>query len=279
MKLTALRKFCRTALALLGAALVAVPVAAFPPALPHTFYGMVRDEQGNAIPAGAKITLETANGTKVYGVVSVVFEAGVNYRLTIPLDAGLGSASYKPTALNPAVAFKIKITIGDVTYLPIEMTHDFKLMGQPGKSTLLNLSLGEDSNGDGIPDAWQRRIDNDLSRTSPTGDYDNDGLSNWDEYLAGTYAYDSASGFTLDIARFIDDAPVVKFTAIHGRTYTVLGTADLENPVWSTVNFRLGASDANVFQAYAAYGVSIVEVIVVPAPEQPAPKFFKLMLQ
>jgi hypothetical protein len=259
----------------------ALPVLAYPPALPHTFYGMVRDELGNPLPPGALITLEAASGVKVYGVVSGLLEPGVNYRLQAPLDAGLISSAYKPTALNPAAPFKIKIKIGSVTYLPIEMSHDFAHMGEPGKTTRLNLTLGEDSNNDGLPDAWQRRINPNISQVAPGDDADHDGLTNMQEYLAGTYAYDSTSGFSLGIVGFSNNAPILAFTAITGRTYTILGSSDLNSEAWAPVQFRMTTQSANAapLDLYLAPEVSILRVEVITQSGQTVPTFFKLMLK
>lgn len=264
---------------LFGLGLGSIRVSAYPPALPHTFYGMIRDELGNPLTEGASIILESASGVKVFGVVSGLLEPGVNYRLSVPLDAGLTSAAYRPTALNPRAPFKIRVKIGAATFLPIEMSHDFAQMGEPGKRTLLNLTLGEDRNGDGLPDAWQRRINADLSKVSPGGDSDGDGMSNLDEYLAGTYAYDSKSGFILTIVRSENDVPVLEFTAINGRGYALHGSSDLEN--WSPVQFRLTSAEANSnpIWTYAASDIRQVQVKVVAPAEQAMPRFFKLILE
>jgi hypothetical protein len=263
----------------LGLALESFRVVAFPPALPHTLYGMVRDELGNPLNEGASIILESASGVKVFGVVSGLLEPGVNYRLGVPLDAGLTGEAYRPTALNPRAPFKIRVKIGSRTYLPIEMSRNFSQLGEPGKRTLLNLTLGEDSNGDGLPDAWQRRINADLGKVTPDGDADKDGMSNLDEYLAGTYAYDPESGFLLTILRSENDVPVLEFTAISGRTYTLQGSPDLQD--WKPVQFRLvtGSGESPTLTAYSAADIRNVQVSVVTPPEQPAPRFFKLMVE
>ncbi len=45
---------------------------------------------------------------------------------------------------------------------------------------------GADTDGDGIPDAWEFRYFGNLTTASATSDYDLDGLSDYGEYLAGT---------------------------------------------------------------------------------------------
>jgi hypothetical protein len=264
---------------MLGLGLGPVRTVAFPPALPHQIYGMIRDELGNPLTAGASIILESTSGVKVFGVVSGLLEPGVNYRLSVPLDAGLNGDAYRPTALNPRAPFKIRVKIGSRTYLPIEMSRDFAALGEPGKRTLLNLTLGEDSNGDGLPDAWQRRINADLGKVAPEGDADRDGMSNLDEYLAGTYAHDPESGFVLEIVRSEGDAPVLEFTAIQGRTYSLQVSADLGQ--WSPAQFRLvdAGGETQPLNSYAAADIRRVQVRVATPAGQPIPRFFKLMLE
>lgn len=264
---------------LIVACLASTTLFAYPPALPHTFYGMVRDELGNPLSPGATITLETTSGVKVYGVVSALFRPGVNYELRVPLDAGLTSDAYKPTALDPSVPFRIKVTIGSSVFLPIEMTHDFAVMGEPGQSTLLNLTLGVDNNGDGIPDAWQRRINSDINKVKPGDDADHDGLSNLQEYLAGTYANDSKSGFSLSIVRVENDAPILSFTAIIGRTYNLLGSTDFSS--WAPIQFQVLplTDDSPTLSAYTAADVRPVQVRAVIPNGGAVPLFFKLKLQ
>jgi hypothetical protein len=191
----------------------------------------------------------------------------------------LTSETYNPTALNPRAPFKIRVKIGSVPYLPIEMSRNFVQIGQPGKRTLLNLTLGEDSNGDGLPDAWQRRINSDLSKVAPGDDADGDGMTNMEEYLAGTYAFDPESGFTLNIVRTQKDAPVLEFTSINGRIYTIQGSDDFAT--WKPVGFRLStaATDDPVLSSYTAGDIRRVQVQVVTPADQTVPKFFRLSLE
>ena len=52
-------------------------------------------------------------------------------------------------------SFRLKVKIGSVTYLPIEMKLS-KALGQAAQSTRLDLTLGEDSDNDGLPEAPER---------------------------------------------------------------------------------------------------------------------------
>ncbi|MEI6342101.1 MAG: hypothetical protein WCR07_09095 [Verrucomicrobiota bacterium] len=277
---------------LLSVGRMAPPLNAYPPALPHTIEGMVRDELGNPLVAGAIVSLEADSGVKVYATVSALLAPGVNYRMTIPLDAGLTSEAYRPTALNPAAPFKMRVRLGGRTFLPIEMTIGSKSLGEPGMMTRINLTLGEDRNGDGLPDAWQRRINSDINKVRPGDDADRDGLTNLEEYFAGTYALDPKSGFVLTAIRnpATDDAAdasggvseepaLLEFTVVSGRSYRIVGSPDLKE--WSPVSFRLqgDAGAATPVSSYAPSSVARIQVRVVPASDETVYRFFKLIVE
>lgn len=264
---------------LLGIVALERPVSAYPPAPFHLFYGMLRDEYGTPISLkGAQVILETSSGVQVRTTINPGVEAASNYRLEVPMDAGLMAAPYQPTALRPFVPFRIKVRIGNVTYLPIEMVGDYANLGQPGQRTRLNLTLGEDSDGDGLPDAWERLINPDLTKVKPGEDAGN-GLNYLQTYYAGTYVVDPKNGFALNILGFSNGTPLLEFLAVNGRTYTLLGSRDLKT--WKTVAFRVPAEGANPVAraSFQADAVKTVRMEVASPDAEPPPTYFRLMLQ
>jgi len=254
---------CLTLLALL------LPFAAraFPPAPHHTLYGSVRDEMGAPLQvANAIVVLETATGVQIKTAVVPNLAPGMNYRLPVPMDAGLTADNYRPTALRPSVSFRMKVLIGGVTYLPMEAKANYANLGKPAQSTRLDLTLGEDSDGDGLPDAWERALIDSLGGNltladiRPGDDSDGDGLTNLQEYLAGTYAFDPRDGFRLDIVGISNGGPVLEFMAIRGRTYTLHGSADLVT--WTPIDFRIadGTPTAPLMNAYSATDARILRL-------------------
>lgn len=254
---------------------------AFPPAPNHTFYGLVRDEMGDPIViTNAVVTLETVTGVQVKTTVTPNLSPGMNYRLSVPMDAGLTSDNYKPTALRPTVSFTIKVKIGTVTYLPLELHGSYANLGKPAQRTHMDLTLGEDSDGDGLPDAWERALIDmlggglTLADIKPGDDSDHDGLTNLQEYLAGTYAFDPEDGFRLTVAGQQNGHPMLEFLAIRGRTYTLLASTNLTK--WEMVPFRVEAEGASaaVRENYAATDVSLLRVeAMVPAKQGPVMAF------
>lgn len=270
--------------AVLAAMLTEQPVEGFPPAPHHVLYGLVRDEYGNPLTQpGAEVVLETSTGVQIRGLVVPGIKPGVNYELKVPIDSGITSDLYKPTALRPTVPFKLQVRVGKVSYLPIEMTGDFAQLGLPGKSTRLDLTLGEDTDGDGMPDAWERAIiaslggNLTLAAINPGDDSDGDGLSNINEYVAGTYAFDPQNGYNLEIKGFNAGRPILEFTAIRGRTYTVLASDDLKS--WSAVPFtvREGGVGAALRQNYLANDVRLLRIEA--GGESLASAYYRLVVQ
>jgi hypothetical protein len=265
---------------------VAGPPAAraFPPSPHHTLYGLVRDEQGEPLTGeDVVLVLETATGVQLRAPLRPGREPGVNYRLQVPMDAGLTPDNYRPTALRPRVSFQMKVLIHGVAWLPLETRGNYARLGRPAESTRLDLTLGEDSDGDGLPDAWERALiamldgHPGLADIRPGDDSDGDGMSNLSEYLAGTYAFDPGDGFELKLLASDGEAARLQFTALRGHTYTIEGSEDLRQ--WRPVEFRL--PDANPedppLSRYYAPDVRPLRVTVTPADR--TFRFFRLQVR
>ena len=260
-----------------GCGLLLMPVAlwAFPPAPHHLFYGKVRDEFGAPINVpGAEVVLASASGKQIRTQIIDGLEAGVSYRLAVAMDAGLTTDLYKATAMRPTMPFQIQVVIGGVTNLPIELKGQFATMGLPSRRTLMDLTLGVDSDGDGLPDAWERMINPDITQVNSGDDSDKDGLSNVQEYLAGTYAFDAEDGFTLAITGMTERGPTMKFLAISSRSYTLLSSEDLTT--WTPTQFRIPSdgTQATLKPSCRATDVRPIELEASIDPTKPTPKFF-----
>jgi hypothetical protein len=182
----------------------------------------------------------------------------------------------------------MKVTIGAVTYQPIELHGNYANLGKPAESTRMDLTLGEDSDGDGLPDTWEYLLiamlggNLTLNDISPEADSDGDGLSNLQEYIAGTYAFDRQDGVSLDIVGYRNGRPQLDFMAIRGRSYTILASSNLTPAAWSAVDFAMPAepSGSTPLTRYAASDVRVVRAeAIIPTNQTPRIKFFKLQVQ
>lgn len=264
-------------------ALGTAPTQAFPPAPHQTLFGVVRDEQGNplALPKSS-VVLEVPGSPAVTAAVRNTTGVDGNYQLTVPMDSGLTAARYKPSALFPAAAFTLKVRIGTVNYVPIEMTGVNGLVAEPGKTARVDLTLGVDSDGDGLPDAWERMLLAAMGRNGapkdvrPDADDDGDGISNLREYLAGTYAFDPADGFVLTAKGVDNGRSVLEFLALRGRTYTVEASPDMSG--WKPVGFVMSGDAANAAERtqYLADDVKPVQVRVAQGATAEDRRFFRV---
>jgi hypothetical protein len=273
----ALRSLCSNSCLVLAVFFLAsgTSLKAYPPAPHHTIYGTVRDELGNPLMVtNAEVVLETFTGVQLKTMVVPGPRPEANYRLQVPMDAGLTADTYKPTALKPTVAFRLRVRIGSITYWPIEVAANYSNLGKPAQSTRMDLTLGEDSDGDGLPDAWERALiailggDLTIHDILPDDDADGDGLSNLQEYLAGTYAFDPQDGFWLDIVDEANGNPVLEFLAIRGRTYALESSPNFQT--WSPAQFRVltDGPDAPRRDYYLAADVRFHRIEALPRDEQ-----------
>lgn len=257
-------------------------VSAFPPAPDHVIYGTVRDELGNPLRAsGANVVLTTSSGVEIKTRVYPTAGSIKNYVLNVPVDSGLTAAPYKPTAVQPTVPFRLIVRIGTTDYLPIEMIGDFKNLGEASEKSRIDLTLGEDTDRDGLPDAWERNLlkpGQTLADITAGDDTDGDGLSNRDEYYAGTYAFDSDHDFSLEIAGFDAGQPLLDFTAIPGRTYGVFGSDNLKS--WTPISFTIPAEGANS-EARTSYRATDVRLLRIraEATDQASFSYFKISVR
>lgn len=280
-----MKTFSKVAASLLGLLLCGGALA-FPPAPHHTLYGQVRNQWGDPINISpSDVYLETPAGTQLHTSVVNGLEPGVNYKLEVPMDSGTAADTnaYMPTALKPFFQFRLKVLIGQTIYLPIEMVGNFAQIGKPGEKTRLDLTLGVDADGDGLPDAWEQALidiyGGTLASIRPNDDTDGDGITNINEYLAGTYAFDPTDGFTLSILGVSNGHSQLEFLAIRGRTYTIQESPTMQQ--WTTVNFRFatGGTPGTLQNNYLATDVRLLRVEVPFSTGAGTNRFFRAIVQ
>jgi hypothetical protein len=273
-------------LALAAISLLPPAATAFPPAPHHLIYGTVRDEYGTPLMTDqAQVILATPNGVQLMTTTVPGLGFDINFELEVPMDAGLTADPYEPNALMAGAAFEMYVVIGQTTNLPIQMTGNLAKLGQPGQQTRIDLTLGVDANGDGIPDAWELAFlasigsNLGLANLSPGLRLTGDGLTLQQEFFTGTYPFDPQGPFSLAVVSLNNGSPLLQFTAMTGRYYTLLGSPDLQT--WSPLTFQVPAegTSAAVRSYFFAQGIQTLQIQAIPPATGPAMRFFKMMLQ
>ncbi len=279
----------RTPLLILLALAVApfvMPALAYPPAPYHLIYGIVRDEYGTPLMSSdAQIILQTPTGVQLTTTVVPGLGPDRNYALQVPMDAGLTPDPYVPAALTVSAPFKLYVVVNTTTNLPIEMSGNFSLLGLPAQQTRLDLTLGVDANGDGIPDAWEQAFLDALGSNLSLSDLNAnsvltpDGQSLFQQYLLGDSLFDPGASLKLTVVGLDGDSPLLQFSTMTGRSYTVLGSADLK--AWTPLSFRIPAEgdSGGVHSYYWAPDIRTLQVQPLQPASGPPMHFFKVMLQ
>ncbi len=269
-----------------GVVALAAATQAFPPAPHHVIFGMVRDQIGNPLTSTtAQVTMTVTSGTSLTDLVIPNMEPGANYRLQVPMDSGLTSDLYQASALLPAVPFKLSVKVGSVNYVPMEMKGDYAVLGQPGEVTRIDLTLGVDSDNDGLPDAWEQAAFRQLGKTwkvgalDPNAMYPGTGLTFAQVYVAGTYSYAPKDGFVLNLTGVANGKAQLAFTAVKGRSYTIESAANLGG--FAPVNFRLTSDDPNAgLRSYFQATGTAKQSIEVPLDATGTPaRFYRLRVE
>jgi len=99
----------------------------------------------------------------------------------------------------------------------------------------LNLQRILDSDANALPDWWEKLYFNQYTGVLPNGDADHDGLSNLNEFLAGTSPTNAQSTFkTLSTSRNPANGNMtITWSAVPGKTYQVYYSSSLASGTWS----------------------------------------------
>jgi hypothetical protein len=260
------------------------PANAFPPAPDLLIYGMAKDQYGTPLlnPADM-VVLQTPSGVKVSANIQPGLAVGINYSLSVPMDAGVTSDPYLPNALMAAAQYTLYVVVGNSTNLPIEMVQANSVLPGPGQQIRQDLTLGADSNGDGIPDAWELVFLQEIGATntlaSLTANTMLGGLTVRQQYLLGNYPFNPTNVFSVQLLSQSNGSAVLGFTTMLGRTYSAYGSTDLRN--WTLISFTIPARSATATAQtfYYAPNIQPLQIQTVQPTNTPTMQFFRLQLQ
>lgn len=245
------RLFVLTAAALTSSAL------AYPPTPPAVVTGMVRGEYGFR-PEFGRLEIALMSGSTQLATARVQASGAFtpNFQLVLPLDLNPATGRYRTVATQPKqmrnYRFEARQNGRVVPITEIEQVGQ-RTLDQSGGKFLFNFTLGQDVDGDTLPDGWETfqasKIDgfegDPLELYSRDGDQDGDGMSDFDEYVAGTFASVFEDAFNVWIQAVHEDGSAeLSFLGIDSKSYRIQGTADGEN--WTDLDVTPEGSTGSV---------------------------------
>ncbi|MBL9167376.1 MAG: hypothetical protein JNN07_06510 [Verrucomicrobiales bacterium] len=196
--------------------------------------------------------------------------SGDNFTLRVPLEAF--APVFDPWSSVTGTALTLVVSDRSGSFAEVPLT-----VGGRGQFHELNIneSQGFDSDNDGLVDEWEIAWFGNLLQSATT-DKDGDGLTDLEEYLAGTDPNNSNSRFRLGIRSSESAGKEVFFVAqaqggsgYQGkiRRYTLEWTTDLDNNLWTPLTGYIGVLGAGQTVRYP-----------IPA-EGPQSVFYRVVIQ
>lgn len=173
--------------------------------------------------------------------------------VTWPAADGFDVQNYELYVNGSATATIVTNQVYVVSGLSPGTTYSFEVAfrlrdGQlsPRSAAVSGRTWGEDWNDDGIPDDWQAQYfgNNSALWPSPSADSDGDGLSNRQEYMAGTNPKDANSALRTSFV-VAAQGPRLTWNTVPGQMYQIETTSDFSTWVpFGGLRFAPGTTDS-----------------------------------
>lgn len=178
------------------------------------------------------------NGTPVSITTQLTnFYDQFSFLLTVPCESQVGvlvASSNVLKIVSPPINYdRSTITLdGQPVYLKLPLQSTLSMSGTSrGRFEQVDLVLSrdeQDSDGDGLPDWWERIYFGSISSANPNADLDHDGESNLAEYKAGTDPNDPTSRFAfINVRPDVAGGISVEWSSSSNRVYLLQRSSNL----------------------------------------------------
>lgn len=232
-------RFCRFALAVwLGASLAVQVAAQGIPEPSLVMYGVVRNTQDmdrlRIVFGNLTWQFQPVGGGPSFSVSATLTNINdqFSYVLRVPCETEVPGLVVSTNALRLGSAYTRSSVVFNGTNLmtlvdPAQAS--FSLLSTArGRVERVDLEISivlQDSNGNGLPDAWEILFFGGIG-VDPSADPDGDGLNNGDEYKAGTNPNDFQSQFKFVRVTPQPQGVLVEWSSVANRVYSVLRSSD-----------------------------------------------------
>lgn len=219
--------------------------------VPFTFAGRITDYAHIAYDADSVVEIRLKNEDgDLLAKATTKTSGGTSYNYVLPVPVSTQPMSGYAT-VGETVTFEFVDPYGRI-YRGLVSVDD-AVIGNPGTVKTLDVILATDSDKDGVADEYVESIEywmwinNIEGPYNPNADYDGDGQSNYAEYVAGTNPCDKLDRFSvrqMALEQGIEGYVRLRVPVTQGRSYSVVGTPNLENPDWKPTAFTQDAGKA-----------------------------------
>ena len=249
------------------------------------YYGQLTTELGLPFTPADQATLLIRSGDRVISRCPVqrTGVAGCNYIAEIPLDNE--TTPYRDYALKSGATVTFALADSNNRETAIYPVGPIPAVGRPGTTKRLDLSAGRDSIGDGLTDAFRQTIADasqgrftNLWQVLPGDDFDGDGMSNSDEFRAGTDPTWAADILLASDIRPEQDRLAFEFFAVEGIAYAIYGASEIDADgrfIWSRTPWSSAPGSALESKPFTGRGRQSLLYLPTDQPKQ----IFKLIVE
>lgn len=223
------------------------------------YYGMAKDRYGYPYQSGAEVYFKSGSNIVASYTITGVFAPSVNFKLRVEIDDGTGS-NYVSNAVREGDPLNLFVKVNGVER-PF-MQSNTLFAGNAGDAIAVYITTSTDIDNDGLPDDWESLalansggVVNNISQITPEGDLDGDGVSNMEEYLAGTFAFLDFDYFSItSLGKTANNKRKFSFLTAPGMMYQFQVTHAVDSYQWTPVPFSVSESDPASHQALLGNG-------------------------
>lgn len=233
------------------------------------YYVVVTNILGAVTSSVAMLTVEPYN---IYATNVLKFDSallsGTNF---IFCFTALSNQSYTvqyQSVLGGSAWQKLRDVLAAPTNRVVWLTNSFSAARNRYFRLVTPLIGPADSDGNGMPDWWQIQYFGHLG-VDPNADPDGDGMSNLQEYLAGTDPTDANSVLKFESAMLSGTNFIFSFTAISNHSYTIQSQSVAVNGAWQKCQDITAASSNRTLWLTNAVAAGTNQFYRIVTPFQP----------